>query len=278
MNTLHRFTLFSFLIPFTLVGAGCISCSKNSSDEPEINKPDDNGTTEITSLYQVILPSGTPEQIKEYTGFTVSFNKDNRTPNYVAWELLDTETTGAADRNDYDFWQDTELEGCPTKDYQFSTYGYERGHMCPAAEQKWSGKAMNDCFSMANMCPQDHDINSGAWETLESKERQWAKRDGAVWIIAGPIYEDSDTQRIGASGVRVPSAFFKVLLAKDIKEPRAIAFVFPNMDAPGTLQNYAMSVDNLEKQLGYDFFSFLPDDVENKVEASFSFTEWNKSY
>lgn len=96
-------------------------------------------------------------------------------------------------------------------------------------------------------------------------------------IVAGPLYTPADTKRIGHAGVRVPGAFFKVLLAPYLDEPRGIAFVYPNMTAPGNMQNYAMSIDELERITGYDFFPALPDDVEEKVEATFSFKEWNRA-
>ena len=227
-------------------------------------------------LAYVKLPEGTPQQVKEYTGFTVNFNKDNKTPNYVAWELLSSETTGTEDRNNYDFWVDKTVEGCPTKDYDYSHTSYQRGHMCPAADQKWSASAMKDCMVMTNMCPQLASINEKAWATLENKERAWAKRDGAIWIIAGPIYDDTDTQRIGESQVRVPGAFFKVFLYNHVSTPRAIAFVYPNDLAPDSMDSYAMSVDELEELTGYDFFSALPDNVEREIESVYSFTEWNK--
>lgn len=224
-------------------------------------------------LETVKIKDGTPEQIKEYTGFTLSFNKDNHTPNYVAWELLGSEISSDSERSN-NFWQDFDIEGCPNyRDYTHS--GYDRGHMCPAADQKWSPEAMSDCFVMANMCPQDHSLNAGAWNTLENKERQWALRDSAIMIIAGPIYLPSDNRRIGEIGVRVPSAFFKAFLAPYLKEPRAIAFVYPNMASPGNMQDYAMSIDQLEDILGYDLFPALPDEIENKVEAVYSFKEWN---
>lgn len=221
------------------------------------------------------LPDDLTSQIKEYAGFTISFNKDNGTPNYVIWELLDEETEGEKGRSN-NFWTDSEIEGCPTtKDYSRS--GYDRGHMCPSGEQKWSHEAMNDCFVMANICPQVHDLNNGAWKTLETKERQWAVRDSALMIVAGPIYEKSDKERIGKTGVRVPSAFFKVLLAPYVDEPRGIAFVYPNMRSVGNMQDYAMSIDELENILGFDFFPALPDEIENKVESTFSFKEWNST-
>lgn len=277
-------------ISIVLVTVGVImavnSCSPTDEpDMPKLDNPTDNngnqtsgnssGVQHYPALETVTLPDQLPSQVKEYIGFTVSFNKDNKTPNYVAWELLGHEASGDHDRTNT-FWTDNEIEGCPsTKDYTKS--GYDRGHMCPAADQKWSAEAMADCFVMANICPQTHELNAGAWNTLENKERQWARRDSAVMIICGPIYEKTDTQTIGNAKVRVPSAFFKVLLAPYVNEPRGIAFVYPNMTSPGNMQDYAMSIDELEKLLGYDFFPALPDDIEKKVEANYSFKEWNSS-
>lgn len=249
------------------------SCSEDVAAE-ETGKPGSgSGVKFYPGMETVGLPDGLPAQMKEYVGFTISFNKENKTPNYVAWELLGEETAGDQSRTDK-FWTDADLEGCPTtKDYTGS--GYDRGHMCPAADQKWSAEAMEDCFVMANICPQNHSLNSGAWATLENKERQWAVRDSAVMIIAGPIYEEADTERIGQAGVRVPGAFFKVLAAPYLDSPRGIAFVYPNMKASGNMENYAMSIDDLEKITGYDFFMSLPDDVEKMVESTYSFKEWN---
>lgn len=209
---------------------------------------------------------------KDYTGFTVMFNPSNHTPDWVGWELLGTEVQGDVARAN-NFWQDKELTGCPhTKDYTNS--GYDRGHMCPSADQKWSVEAMNDCFVMANMCPQSHSLNAGAWATLEDKERAWAKRDSAIVVVAGPIYGDTDTTRLGSAGVRVPSAFFKVLLAPYLDAPRAIGFVYPNMTSPGNMRDYSVSVDKVEEITGLDFFSNLPDDIEEAVEAECNFNAW----
>ena len=295
MNITMKINLLRVLFILNLPGLMSVasSCSKDS-DEPILEQPGGNENNESNeypwgegeeveipsdfpaALAYVKLPEGTPEQVKEYTGFIVSFNKENHTPNYVAWELLDTETTGSVNRDDYDYWQDKDLDGCPTKDYAYSTSGYQRGHMCPAADQKWSVDAMKDCMVMANMCPQLPEINEKAWATLEAKERQWAKRDGSIWIIAGPIYYDTDQMKIGYSQVRVPSAFFKVFLYNDEESPRTIAFVYPNGSAPGNMDGYAMSVDALEKELGYDFFPALPDEIEKVVESTYSFYDWEK--
>lgn len=222
----------------------------------------------------VRVPDSVPSRIKDYEGFRVSFNKDNHTANWVAWELLGTETDGPESRSNT-FWQDEDIEGCPTTD-DYRRSGYDRGHLCPAADQKWSAQAMTDCFSMANMTPQDHALNSGAWKTLESKERLWAQRDSAILIVAGPVYTASDTERIGANGVRVPGAFFKVLAAPYSDQPRGIAFVYPNMTAPGNMENYVMTIRDVEKMTGFDFFHSLPEELENEIETTASFRDWNR--
>lgn len=229
----------------------------------------------LGDIENVKIPSELPSIVKEYEGFTVNFNPENRTPNCVSWILQGNETGGASSRSNK-FWTDTEIDGCAdTRDYSRS--GYDRGHMCPAGEQKWSDEAMHHSFVMTNICPQKHELNSGAWKTLEDKERVWAKRDSLIVIVAGPIYESSDTERIGYGKVRVPSAFFKVLLAPYSQPMRAIGFVYPNMYCPGNLSEYATTVDEVEQLTGFDFFSSLPDDIEEEIESASSFKEWNSN-
>ncbi|MDE6559679.1 MAG: DNA/RNA non-specific endonuclease, partial [Muribaculaceae bacterium] len=242
--------------------------------EDSLRSAGSNDRSDVTGhIPNLHIAAGSDGKIKDYEGFTVAFNKSNRTPDWVGWELTADEAYGSESRSD-NFWCDYALEGCAEPaDYRNS--GYDRGHLCPAADQKWSPAAMSDCFVMANMTPQDHALNAGAWATLEEKERLWAKRDSAIVIVAGPVYKDSDRKHIG-SGVRVPSAFFKVLLAPYLPTPRAIGFIYPNMRAPGNMADYSMSVDRVEAATGLDFFSSLPDSIENIVESHASFTEWNR--
>lgn len=268
----------SYIVPLIILIAiltvGCIWAARRLSqknDETNLTPI----TTQASELEHVVIPDNMPAQFKQYEGFTVNFNASNRTANYVSWELLGSETDGSSTRSSEKFWQDEDIKNCPkTSDYTRS--GYDRGHLYPAADAKWNSQSMNHCFTMANITPQAHALNGGAWKTLEDKERLWAKRDSALIIIAGPIYQPDDNLRIGNAGVRVPSAYFKVLLAPYLEKPRAIAFVYPNSHCPGNMQNYAQSVDYVESITGFDFFSALPDNVENEIESNYSFKEWNK--
>lgn len=270
--TLNRtLTLYRLLIIACAAALlSLISCTRISSLTPTRNG---NGASiPHANLLSVATPASLPSQIKQYEGFILSFNRDNHTPNWVAWELLDSETDGPHSRSNK-FWQDPDIEGCPsTDDYRRS--GYDRGHMSPAADNKLSARMMHDSFVMANICPQAHALNAGAWKTLEEKERQWARSDSAIIIIAGPIYSQTDTERIGDAGVRVPSAFFKVIAAPYASQPRGIAFIYPNMQAPGNMADYVVTIDEVESITGLDFFHTLPQSAQQQLESKSNFRLW----
>lgn len=254
--------------------------TKVSSDEGGNSGSDD--TQNIPAIFSsepygyVILPESVPQQYKAYTGFNVSYNKDAHAPNYVAWLLTSTEARSNAVNTSRDYWQDSGITGCAPVSDGWSAQGYDRGHMCPAADQKWSEAAMKDAASMANMCPQLAAYNQGIWANLENKERDWAKSYGEIYIICGPIYDVSDSMlTVGKANTRVADAFFKAFLYFNGENSEAIAYVIPHMSSGlGGYAKYAMSIDELEEETGYDFFSALPDDIEKKVEATYNASKW----
>lgn len=169
---------------------------------------------------------GVPERIIEHTGYTLSFNREHNNPNWVAWELTAEETEGTLQRSD-DFFEDPEVPAphrVSTYDYKGS--GYSRGHMAPAADMKWSSAAMHDCFYMSNMCPQLQELNGGPWSTLEKACRRWAKREGAVYIVCGPVYKSSKPKTIGRDlQISVPDGFFKVVLSLQKRQGKGHRFL-----------------------------------------------------
>lgn len=218
-------------------------------------------------LLDVMMPDSIPSQRISHTGFTLSFNPKMHIPNWVAWELTGAETSGASERKNSKFAPDPEAPAsADTYDYLYS--GYDRGHMVPAADMKWSKEAMDACFLMTNICPQAHELNSGAWNSLEQSSRRWAKADSALIIIAGPIFNPAPHEFIGDNRVAVPKRFFKVILAPYANPVRALAFIMPNGYVKGGMQAAQTTVDEVERATGLDFFSALPDSVENAVEAA----------
>ncbi|MDE6535948.1 MAG: DNA/RNA non-specific endonuclease [Muribaculaceae bacterium] len=233
--------------------------------------------TETDGLLEVKTAPGVTEQIKEYTGFTVSFNADTHLPNWVSWELTADKTSGPAERKGKRFFKDYDIKGCPAhRDYTGS--GYTRGHMAPAGDMKWSEEAMTDCFTMANMCPQLQALNSGTWGKVEDKCRQWALRDSALIIIAGPVINPpAPDEFIGDIEVAVPKQFFKVVLAPYANPPRAIGFLMPQGKVYGGMQATVVTVDSIESLTGHDFFASLPDSIETLIESKAQFHKWNNA-
>lgn len=214
------------------------------------------------------------QQLVDYPGMKISFNSVMHQPNWVAWELTDEEVMGTVSRGD-NFYCDENVEGCPeTYDYKYS--GFDRGHMCPAGDMKWSQEAMAASFSLANISPQAKSLNSGAWKKLEDKCRKWASADGAIIIICGPILTDSGIREfIGDSRIAVPKRFFKVILSPNASPIRGIGFIMPNDRVVGGMQASAVSIDEVERQTGHDFFASLPDEIENEVEQQCDFHRWS---
>ncbi len=245
---------------------------KNSAGAERTQKgisPKSVGETE--QLMEVAVPDALCQEMVEYTGFTVSFNADLHIPNYVVYELTRSEVQGEEPRSNK-FLCDERVKGCPTTtDYTGS--GYDRGHMAPAADMKWNKKAMKESFYLTNICPQNHSLNAGGWKRLEEKVRAWADRDSAIIVVSGPLL-DGPVSRL-ASGVAVPTGFFKVVLAPFASPVRAIAFVYKNEGGQKKVELQATSVDEVEQLTGFDFFSSLPDDIETEIEKSSNYNEWN---
>ncbi len=217
--------------------------------------------------------SGTPEQILQREGYTVSYNATTMQPNWVAWQLTESRTEGTAKRGDYPFTADEEVDEPRVDTYDYRSSGYDRGHMCPAGDNKWSAKAMEQSFLMTNICPQAPSLNRGDWNEMEIACRKWAKREGTLYVVCGPIFYRSAHKRIGAHKVPVPEAFFKVVLSTS-GTPKAIGFIYKNGDGNRPKGDYVNTVDDVERITGIDFFPALPDDVEKRVEASCNLDDW----
>ena len=200
-------------------------------------------------------------------GYALCYDSDKGTPQWVAWELTREETRGKLERTDW-FEADEDVKGKRVEYNDYSGSGYDRGHMAPAGDMKWDMEAMEESFLMSNICPQNHELNKGSWNDLEIETRQWARKYGKAYVVCGPIYDsDKKLKRIGRSHVAVPHHFYKAVLIYPNGNPLVLGFVFSNDGKHKTMKQSLVSVDQLEKRTGLDFFSKLPDDEEKALEA-----------
>lgn len=227
------------------------------------------------SLFRVCIPapmSNLPEQIIRRRAYILSYNKETRIPNWVAWHLTADHIDGIVSRtNDYREDPDAPSPRATNEDYK--NVPWTRGHMCPAGDNKWDERAMSETFLLSNMCPQTASLNAGLWNKLEQSCRIWAKKYGDLFIVCGPVLLKTEHETIGANKVVVPEAFFKVILClRGI--PKSIGFVIRNNDGKKKRDQFVNTVDDVERITGLDFYPALPDSIENKVESYANLEDW----
>ena len=228
------------------------------------------------ALCRVALPRGMDNQTLNYKAVTIYFNNKLRIPNCVAYELTNTmvsmaDAPTAEKRKSYRFEQDRNAPGCPTNS-DYSGSGYTRGHMAPAMDMRGEKQTMQECFYMTNMCPQEAKLNNDHWRQLEESVHRWAKRDGRLIVITGPIMGMTHESIGPRHDIAVPTAFFKVVYAP--QQARAIAFIYDNAPSPGGMARHAVTIDEVERRTGLDFFTQLGKDIERNIEAQCDLNVW----
>jgi endonuclease G len=109
---------------------------------------------------------------------------------------------------------------------------------------------------------------------LEEQVRDWAKEYHDVLIVTGPILEEN-LSTIGPNKVSVPKFYYKVILDDFSSTPKGIGFIIPNEKSNNSLEIYAVSIDEVEKVTGLDFFYKIPDEQEDNIEGKVNLNEWN---
>lgn len=189
------------------------------------------------------------------------------------------------------FQPDTEIKQefrTELSDYRSS--GYDRGHMCASEDRICSQNVNGQTFYLSNMHPQVNSFNAGVWSNMESRVRSWrdavVRNGGELFVCkGGTIYDnltlDGKTNQPGVAGkigdgVPVPKYFFMAVLKKTSAGTySAMAFWAEHKGDKSTdLTKYMITVDELEKRTGYDFFCNLPDKIENSVEGLLTTSEW----
>lgn len=216
-------------------------------------------------------------QFIEHEGYSLLFDPKTLCPRWVAWELTAEETRGRVSREGVNFKADESVpKACQVEMWDYNGGQYGRGHMCPAGDMKWSQGAMHDCHYMTNICPQTAELNKTWWEHLERACRQWARQEGSIWIMCGPVFSDSPRRFGKKHKVAVPKGFYKVVLSQKEGREKALGFYYTNDDAPQPMEDAVRSVDEIEQITGIDFFSALPDDKEDRLEAMTDLRAWDK--
>lgn len=218
-----------------------------------------------------VHPPGIPVSLKsneiivEHTAYVLSYSEAHEQASWVSYLLTRAHTTPKYKRSDR-FLPDPKIPTGSATNADYRNSGYDRGHLAPAADMSWSEIAMRESFYYSNMSPQLPAFNRGVWKRLEEQIRDWANKYDSLYIVTGGVLTEG-LPTIGINKVSVPRYYYKVLYRKEGALHFGIGFVLPNAASSQTLPKFALSIDQVEKITGIDFFPMLPDSIEQKVES-----------
>ena len=227
--------------------------------------------------------------------FSYEFSCEKRATYWIAyrWDINNTADNNIGRSEQWD--EDTELpEQYRVTTYMHSNNGYDRGHMLASEDRQNSWEANAQTFLMSNMHPQYNRFNGKdyVWYNLEIRVRQfyanwtrkanaedtiYAVKGGTIGTEGGSIAAKDQIIEVTPKGLIVPKYFYMAFLYKNKQASqggyKAIAFWVEHTNGVdrtkgNELKKYAISIDELERRTGIDFFCNLPDDIENVVEAN----------
>ena len=253
----EAFNLGGFFLLFLII---CSSCKTQETIKENTSERYD---------YPRIKPFDT---IIEHKGYSLLYNEKHKQASWVSYVHTSQKLEGKVKRKNR-FTMDPKVKRKSSKTSDYSNSGYDRGHLAPAADMSWSEEVMRESFYMSNVSPQLPSFNRGIWKSLENSVRIWCLEADSLFVVVGPILEDT-LESIGENEVSVPNDFFKVILRFKYPSIQGIGFLMKNEKSKESIFSFAHSIDFIEEKTGLDFFYLFPDKVELQFEKEFDLRIW----
>ena len=239
-------------------------------------------------LKKVGLPTITDKNLKNrrrpvfHPAFYLNYNEEHEQANWVTHMILPQIFEFCQARTE-DFREDPGITTGSATDILYSGLkrnDIDRGHLAPAADLRWSERAVSASFFYSNMSPQKSALNQGKWADLEIFIRSYAQfYDTPLYVVTGPVLKDLNNTIVNKldnhkDGVSIPERYFKVVM--DLKRGRGIGFILnQNTTKRKSFNSLAMSIDEVESEVGIDFFDELSKTKGSQVEAQQNLELWD---
>ena len=253
-------TLYTLLFIICVVGFWIF---ENFYTPASYSNPD---SAETIELDVDMLPGSTTNTMVRHQYYMLSYNEPFEQAEWVAYKLRKQHLTHD-DRERPHFIEDPKVKSKSADWRNYRGSGYDRGHLCPAGDRRFSEYAYNETFYTSNITPQDRDFNAGVWNRLEQQARFWCKKYGDLTIITGGVLE-AGLEEIGDEDVDVPDAFYKIVVRGEGDSSQVLAFLMPHRESSSSLSSFLVSVDDLERRTGIDFFEKQSEEWQEKHETT----------
>ncbi len=178
-------------------------------------------------------------------------------------------TSGSAEEKDY--FLKIKLD---SGKYEYDGFGYDRGHLAPSADFRWSQKALSESYFYSNMSPQLPSFNREKWAELEGLIRSYIfENNRSLIVYTGPVLH-AQLEKVSRSinGLSIPEQFFKIVI--DYEIGKAIAYLVPQNHNDQPVESFATSIDEIENVTGIDFLHQIDDEIEEQLERQKDISFW----
>lgn len=206
------------------------------------------------------------------SAYYFGYNAQTKICNWIGYTVSADDVNGTAIQLRSFHKDSASLNSADPKDYK--NYSYSMGRLMPRSAARGSKKAMYSVHNMLNIAPMDVAFERGAWRILDNMIAGWAVIFDSVHVVTGPVFYEKKHEQIGDGKVWVPDAFYKVVLVRNGLDVSAIGFIIPNDKKANVLAQYSMSVDSVEKVVGLNFFTDLPEYLEAFAEETINAELW----
>lgn len=208
------------------------------------------------------------DKVMEKTAFTICYNYETKQPNWTAYILNYNEVQSSIKRPDHAFKEDYSIPMLyrSTLD-DFRGSGKDRGHYTPNASVDYDKKAQLESFLLSNIGPQYPKFNQGIWAEIENEVRDYTKSNQEIYVVTGSIPGDKNDY-IG-NHVNIASYFYKVVYSPSKR--KGIAYLVPHKPDLNkkTYKAYKVSIEEVEKATGINFFSNIKNNQFKKFNGYF---------
>lgn len=230
--------------------------------------------TLLSFLLLLSLEAHGREEIVNRANYTLSYNSDHEVANWVSYDLDHSKLKDCVNRTNY-FRPDPLIENGTATNADYKKSGYDRGHLLPAGDMKFSKSAMEDTFFYSNITPQPANFNRGRWKQLENLVRAWGLKYEKVWIVTGPVLK-GNLHTIGQEkNISIPELYYKVIIRKNKESYSGIGFLMSISTPYRNLDAYVVTIKEVEELAETDFFVFLSPEQKYDAEDLVDLKDWD---
>jgi len=263
-----------YIVVFILVVAALFFAERYiDNNDISITIPTNEHSKPSTKVLENWMPTSTTGVIVHHNYFSLSYAEKHEQAEWVAYELSKSHLS----KNDFErpyFIEDEQVRTGSADWRNYKNSGYDRGHLCPAGDRRFSYEAYKETFLTSNISPQNHEFNGRIWNYLEQKVRFWADKYDGVYIVTGGVL-DSNLKTIGDEQVSIPKSFYKIVYDFEGGKHKVLAFLIPNQPTTKSFYDFVTTVDEIEAETGIDFFPHLST-TEEALEATIDLKAWGK--